>query len=378
MRIALIYLLFAGPALGAPRAFVAAALGDEPASERPAEARRGEAVHLYATVERNGTWYTNAPRLRVGGRLVPPKRLRPLEALGDPKVAWALVEPRQHHVDTRAPNFPNPAYSNNVLFGPQHGKWLGYDTLEYQQTELPDTGPVLTLTEARPLDARVRGHDGLGTVRYAVRVTAGDAVWQSPDASATQRGGIAPRVLRVSFRRGDDVPGWLTSYFNVPNVFGSAGQGGHNQAELYQGADCADVLIGAMRKAGRKVDYTSVSGLYGFSEVVSPRLWLDPTGLYAITEKGERGDPTTLHFGTDVRAGDLVAIDYGGLAPTGRTWDHVGMLDTDEGVPGVLDPEDPLFHMGFLGGLERAPLRTHGVVVVQVLRPRATVRRGPR
>ncbi|MEZ4472793.1 MAG: hypothetical protein R3F60_18810 [bacterium] len=365
MRLLALAALLVSTAHAAPRAFVVASVGDAPAHEGPIESRHGEPVHLYAVLQDGPRYFTSAPALRIGGRRIPAKRIAPLDA----PVTWSLVEPRQHHVATPYPNFGNPAYSNSVLFGPRHGQWLGHDTLEYTQTPLHDAGPILTVTEARPLDAKLKRNKGLGTVRYAVAIDTPTGRVESPGAADVIRGGISPRVFRLSVRRGDDVRGWLTSLFNVPNVFGSAGQGKSHQAERHQGADCADVLIAGFRKAGHPLPYTSVSGLYTHARVVSPRLLLEPDGFYALTPEG-KGEPVTLRFGADVQPGDVMVIDYGGRALTGRTWDHVGLIDADAGTPGVLDPADLMFHQGYLGGLELAPISDHGYAMVQLLRMR--------
>ncbi|MEZ4467713.1 MAG: hypothetical protein R3F43_25545 [bacterium] len=365
MRLLALAALLVSTAHAAPRAFVVASVGDAPAHEGPIESRHGEPVHLYAVLQDGPRYFTSAPALRIGGRRIPAKRIAPLDA----PVTWSLVEPRQHHVATPYPNFGNPAYSNSVLFGPRHGQWLGHDTLEYTQTPLHDAGPILTVTEARPLDAKLKRNKGLGTVRYAVAIDTPTGRVESPGAADVIRGGISPRVFRLSVRRGDDVRGWLTSLFNVPNVFGSAGQGKSHQAERHQGADCADVLIAGFRKAGH-LPYTSVSGLYTHARVVSPRPPpLEPDGFYALTPEG-KGEPVTLRFGADVQPGDVMVLDYGGRALTGRTWDHVGLIDADAGTGRPRSRPISCSTRATPGQAELAPISDHGYAMVQLLRMR--------
>src|SRR5207248_10608299 len=112
----------------------------------------------------------------------------------------------------------------------------------------------------------------------------GDAtVFATPDA-ADSDGMISPRVFRYTFRSGDDFLGWLSSFFNVPYLFGSAGKGARSQAERYLGADCADILVAALRRSGVSIDYTSVADMVdALPKVKGP-----------------------------VRAGDLYALDYVG------------------------------------------------------------------
>lgn len=371
MRTVFILIYLSSGAWAAP-AVIFAQAGDGPPRAAHVEARRGETVRLFAAVKHKRQWYSDAPELRVRQRRITP---RPLADLGGVAITWSLVEPRQHHVDTPPPNFGNPAYSNSVLFGTQHGKWLGYDTLEYTATPLAPKASTLSVTRATPTEPRLAVNGGLGTMRYAVRVTSDAGTFESPGANAVQRGGVRESVRRVSFRAGDDAVGWLTSFFNVPNVFGSAGRGRHHQTDRHQGADCADVLVGAWRKAGVKMPYTSVAGLYRYADVVTPKLLSLPEGLFEI-DGDARGPAAAYAFGTDVRRGDIVVIDYGLMVGTGRTWDHIGMVGDDRGTIGAWDAEDGLLHMGYLYGLEHTPLRAQGPAVIQVLRlkPRLTRR----
>ena len=371
MRAVILLISLIGVAHATP-ALVLTQRGDGPVHPAHVDAQRGETVRLFAAVKHRRQWYSDAPEIRIRRRTITPK---PLSALGDVEVSWSLVEPRQHHVDTPPPNFGNPAYSNSVLFGSQHGKWLGHDTLEYTATPLPQRTGALTLTRATPSEPKLAVNRGLGTIRYAVRIVSTAGTFESPGVEALQRGGIRTSVRRVSFRDGDDAVGWLTSFFNVPNVFGSAGVGRRHQTDLHQGADCADVLVGAWRKAGVKMPYTSVAGLYRYADVITPKLLSVPEGLFEI-DGDARGPAAKYVFGKDVRRGDIVVIDYGLLVGTGRTWDHIGMIGDDNGVSGIWDAEDGLLHMGYLYGLEHTPLRAQGPAVIQVLRlkPRLTRR----
>ncbi len=329
---------------------------------------------------RKTRYYTDAPALRVKRRRVPRRRIRPLAEWpgGAPaSCAWLRVEPNQHHVDHAPPNEGNPAYSNAVLFGPKHGRWLGYDRLEYRETPLPGATDHcrVTVHRAEPSAARLRRHRGAGTMRYKVALSWADgASVATPGAEANGRGGIGAAVQRVSFRRDDSYLGHLSTYFNVPNVFASAGRGPGHQTDRYQGADCADVLIGAARVAGASVDYTAVSGLTRFAAPVTPVLSMDTTGVrYAGGKRA--GEPAELEFGRDVLPGDLVLIDYQSFDGTGRRWDHVGALGADRGTAGKLDPADTLWHMASYWGLSEMPLHREGPAYIQLLRFRPRVRR---
>jgi len=334
------------------RAVVVAERGGARAGAGPIQARVGDEVVLRVAL-------TAGPR----GALAPvPEGAR---------VRWLRVVPRLEHVDLPWPNRDLPAFSNAVLGGPSHGRWLGYDRLEYEERPLeagPDIaieGGVVTLRAAHPLDAEDDTHGGAGSIWIAAEITLPDGtIVRTPDVHDTDRFGLSARVMRVSFRAGHDFLGWLATYFNVPDVFGSNGP----QPERYVGADCADVLVGAMRASGRtSMRYTSVSGIGRYADVVGEPLRLDRGGVV----RDELGREARLAWGTDVRPGDLVAIDYAsvpaGLLP--RAWDHIGALvrDADQGRRGVLDGADLLRHMG-RRGLTDAPLTTQGAIRLRIWR----------
>ena len=126
------------PVSSAPRPTVAIAgqLEDgTPSLGAPVDARRGQQITLHAVIRVGARTYADLPQLLVGGRRLRPPSLRPLSELTDLRLAWYQVEPEPHHVSA-PPNPGNPAYSNAVLFGKRHGRWLGYDSLEYHETLL--------------------------------------------------------------------------------------------------------------------------------------------------------------------------------------------------------------------------------------------------
>jgi hypothetical protein len=215
--------------------------------------------------------------------------------------------------------------------------------------------------------------EGLGTVRYKVEVAWGGRTLATPGMEARDAFGLTRAVHRVSIRKDDEFLGWLSGYLLVPEVFGSAGGGGNHQTERFTGADCADVMVGAMRRSGRMdVKYTNVAGLPAYATVVAPPTVLDDRGMPPAPISG-------------IRAGDLVRIDYGG-ALTGHTprgWDHVAAVWEDRSDPrgpakgaadGKLDGFDLVIHMGH-PRLVIEPLREQSPATVDVLRWRGNRRR---
>jgi hypothetical protein len=267
----------------------------------------------------------------------------------DAHVEWRRVEPRMQHTATRAPNASLPVYANAVVLGPDHGKWIGFDRLEYFETPLPGDGTTRVLRDAAPTaagPARPEDYGGLGVMRLSATVKLGGGEWRTAGSDDAPEGLISPKVFRYSFRSGDDFLGWLTAYFNVPYLFGSAGKGARNQAERFIGADCADVLVAALRRVGSKLEYTSVADLVD----------------------------SLPHAEGAVRAGDLYALDYVDFADLPRSWDHIVALVEDRGPDGKPDgkpgPEDLVADTGNADGLKIASLADQGEVRIAVLRAR--------
>ena len=105
-------------------------LPDGTLSTTAVQARLGEPVVLGVVLVDGRRLLADAPT-RVDGRL-----LRPRGPLPPIVIRWLRVEPRMNHVALTPPNPGDPAFSNAVLTGPDHGDWLGYDTLEYDTTSL--------------------------------------------------------------------------------------------------------------------------------------------------------------------------------------------------------------------------------------------------
>jgi hypothetical protein len=309
--------------------------------------------------------------LRIGGRAVRAKERRAPATLGTPKIRWSVVEPHGFRTREASNGATSRFYSNVSTSGSNFGEWLGYDTIEYSERVVHDWSDAAT---ARRIDAEVSSGEagaiqiaGLGTVRFKVEVDLGDGdILASPGADAVDRHGILPSVHRVSIRRGDDFLGWLTGYLLVPEVFGSAGGGKNHQTERFTGADCADIMVGAMRRSGRAdVKYTNVAGLTTHATEVAPAVDLD-----------EHGNPPSAITG--VQVGDLIRIDYGGSlrGHTPRGWDHVASLFEDRSDPdgpdqgaanGQLDGFDLVIHMGH-PRLVIEPLSGQSPATIDVLR----------
>ncbi len=357
----------AAPEFVADRAIVAGHVDDGAWSDAATEARADQKAELAVIVvgHRGRRRAVLAPagitKVTLGGQTVA------TEALGEVRVQWSTVEPHGFR-SSKAKNGATSEFYSNVSTEPRtFGRWLGFDQIDYFERVMQPWG-----APAR-IDATVTsGEDGaqqlpgLGTVRFKVEIELAGKTLASPGAEATDTFGVLPSVHRVSIRRGDDFLGWLSSYLLVPEVFGSAGGGRNHQTERFTGADCADVLVGAIRRMGRTdLDYTNVAGLPGYTKVVVGSTELDDHGMPARPITG-------------VHEGDLIRIDYGGALRhhTPRDWDHVAALWEDRSDPngpfhggpdGQLDGFDLVIHMGH-PRLVIEPLARQAPATIDVLR----------
>jgi hypothetical protein len=316
-------------------ALVVGHVGSGAWSDAPTEARLDQKAELAVVVVDGSRVLAPAgiERVRIAGHT---RRTAPLDAA----VHWFAVEPHGFRASPAANGATSDFYSNVSTEPGTFGRWLGYDHIDYFERPLAATTPIIP--------AAIDDDDqlaGLGTLRFKVELELPDGRHvASPGAEATDTYGITAAVHRVSIRASDDFIGWLTAYLMVPEVFGSAGGGRNHQTERFDGADCADVMVGALRRMGHALAYTNVAGLPAYTRQVAPSTELDDRGMPASPIPG-------------VRRGDLIRIDYGGELRhhTPRDWDHVAALYEDRSDPagphhgepdGQLDGFDLVIHMG--------------------------------
>ncbi|UJR79592.1 hypothetical protein [Sandaracinus amylolyticus] len=332
----------------------------------PVQARVGDEVEVrVALLDRDGTLRADVPRVRWDGRVRRAQGSLP----GARQIRFVRIEPRLEHVERVPPNPGIAAFSNAVLTGPRHGEWLGYDVLEYEQHAITGEPGVriepgrVVVTAVHPSDRPRDVHGGAGSMWLAAEIVLeGDIALRTPDARDVDRFGLSRAVMRISMREADDYVGWLSTYFHVPNVFGSSGPGRDHQTERYVGADCADVLVGARRAMGRTIPYVSVAGLSRVARPISASLLLRAEGVLV----DDAGTPVRLAWGEHVARGDLLAIGYVHAGELPRAWDHIGALVRDDG-DGSLDGDDVLRHMTHRGLADRT-LRQEGEIRVRVWR----------
>ncbi|MCD6395780.1 MAG: hypothetical protein J7M40_20030 [Planctomycetes bacterium] len=222
-------------------------------------------------------------------------------------------------------------YNNaNWPWDPDAYKWKGFARIDYHRKELTQfcgKWQISPLPAAATANSRYYRSD-MGSFWFQAEVASDGKMYRSPGIEDFYDRGISPKVFRMSVRSGEGFVGYLTSFFNVPGLFGSI----NYQSSNYIGVDCADVLMAAYaawKKKPLKKNYNVamlVTGLTGVAE-------FDLS--YGNTAK-------KLHWGSDVRPGDFIAVRY----PSHRQYAHIGALYSDANKNGLLDAADTIIHAG--------------------------------
>lgn len=362
MRLAvLLVIVSAGGAIAAPRAVIVGRVDNGAWTDAATEARIDQKAELAVVVVdgRKVLAPEGVAVVKLGARKHVTK---PLQAKS---IRWSTVEPHGFRKTTAKNGATSDFYSNVSTEAKTFGRWLGYDAIDYFEHAHADGAPIIA-AQIKPNEADAVQVPGLGTLRFKVEVELDIGTrLATPGAEAVDSFGILPSVHRVSIRASDDFLGWLGAYLLVPEVFGSAGPGKNHQTERFVGADCADVMVGAMRRMGKKLAYTNVAGLPAYTTAVAAAVELDDRGM----------PPTEI---TGVKPGDLIRIDYGGAlrGHTPRNWDHVAALWEDRSDPkgphkgaadGKLDGFDLVIHVGH-PRLKIEPLSGQSPATIDVLR----------
>jgi len=217
-------------------------------------------------------------------------------------------------------------------------KWIGFGKIRYFREEIRGFRDQWRVRPFRPTQrsqgfrnesARSRYfHYEVGSFWFQVEVENDGKVDSSPGIKDSDHRGLSPKVFRVSVRDGDGFLGYLTTFFNVPAVFGSV----PFQSNNYIGADCADTLIAARGKWRGETPTRN----YNVAMLVKEL----PT-VAEFDLSGGRPNKQ-IRWGKDVRPGDFIAVRYQGA----RSYQHIGALFGDRNDDGRLDAEDTMLHAG--------------------------------
>lgn len=209
-----------------------------------------------------------------------------------------------------------------------HGQWLIQPFSE--EAPVADTNkvsasfPFLTRASA---DSQ-HYHKDVGSFWFQAEVEKHGKVERSPGIEDCDKRGLSPQVFRVSIREGDGYLGYLTTFFNVPGVFGSIPY----QSNNYLGADCCDALLAAYGVwSGKRITKD-----YSVAMLVSqlPKA----TECDVVGGKPDR----EIKWGKDIHPGNFIAVKF----PGAKAYQHIGALYSDTDKDGVLSAGDLVLHAG--------------------------------
>lgn len=212
--------------------------------------------------------------------------------------------------------------------------WVGFGKIVYEQVELTafkDESIVKITPELlernKPSKARLY-QSNLGSFWFQAEATLSDGrTLKTAGLADNDYRGLSPNVFRLSYIENTDYVGYLTSFFNVPGLFGSVPY----QSKNYIGVDCADVLMAteAILKNKKLMDYNVVKVVNTFEKIASFDI--------------QNGNPSQkLKWNTDFRKGDFIAVQY---SPS-HQFAHIGVLYRDANENSMLDSADLVIHAG--------------------------------
>ena len=266
--------------------------------------------------------------------------------------------------------FPNltKIYKNaNHPWEKEPYKWVGFCKIEYFRKEMKKFDGQwviepfekingdgfldkirLWFSPENKINSRFQ-HNDVGSFWFQAEVEKNGHISRSPGIKDSDKRGLSPRVLRVSVREREGYLGYLSTFFNVPGLFGSVPY----QSMNYIGVDCADVLVAALAKWQKK----TIKKDYNVAMLVNK---FPKAAQFDIIN----GQPAKkIEWQKHVRPGDLIAVRY----TASRQYQHIGALFSDKNLNGILDGGDLVIHAGpyplQYSYLEEGPFDGHVVIL---------------
>lgn len=248
-------------------------------------------------------------------------------------------------------------YKNaNHPWEPEAYKWVGFGEITYERRELIDYRNQWSIILDTPkafekASSSTFFRPDLGSFWIQAEVLKNGKRLRSAGLEENDDRNLTPKVFRLSIRKDDGYLGHLTSFFNVPGLFGSIPY----QSNNYIGVDCADVLVAARRK------WRGESGSKDYNVAMLVSEWKRVASFPMRSGSPE----SEMKWGEDLHPGDVIAVRYA----EGKPFQHIGALYGDSNGNGILDGGDQVLHAG-PQALHLTPLRRgsfDGDVVV--LRP---------
>jgi len=280
--------------------------------------------------EREATYFSMTPKLKIDGKMIPEERIEPWDTFKwkEIRILWFKVEP-----------VVMPKYENEPF---------DYSHLEYKyqfQADWP-------LTWTHPLDvtgfAQSYPRQNFGTMRFYIRaeiktsmVNVVQKVYSPGHEAVDDRNILSGRVFTVQMVPSDDLFGQAVALFNLAYVRNMdwTRLGDENPIERLLAVDGVDYFIHAARRTGLDIPYGKPDALLNHIHPVIPDVHLDTKTRQYVDGSGKPILTERLKKGMFFVQGDKVAMYAGeGSFEAGKL--HV--LSADDRV--LYAPDLPLYY----------------------------------
>jgi hypothetical protein len=290
-------------------------------------------IQIQSSID-GGPWTKDTAIYPLKGRKVVLK----VDRIPEVKIRWYQIVPDISKIYKNA-NFP---------WDKDPYKWRGLAKIDYHRKELTEFRDLWQITpfdnennsefrekefskhsffEDKTASSRFY-HKDIGSFWFQAEIVQEGKIYRSPGIEDSDEKGLSPKVFRVSIRNGKGYIGYLTSFFNVPGLFGSTTY----QSSNYIGTDCADVLMAAYGKWKNK----PITKNYNVAMLVSQWRHVEEFDIIQGTPDKQ------LKWARDINPGDFIAVRYIGS----KQYQHVGALFDDADKNKLLDGGDVVIHAG--------------------------------